>query len=79
MSKNYDRIATLLANHGAELDCLNWLGETPLHLAARNGNVGLCKSLLDLRAQQKALNKNQQTPLDIAIGKHDFKLMELFK
>jgi RNA polymerase primary sigma factor len=41
-------------------------GDTPLHLAARLGNLALCDLLVQSGADRSAYNNEQQTPADLA-------------
>lgn len=42
-------------------------GDTPLHLAARNGNLALCDHFVRLGSDPNALNHQRQTPADVAL------------
>lgn len=42
-----EKAGLFLASHGAQPDKFNNEGETPLHVAARNGMVALVKELLN--------------------------------
>lgn len=43
-------------------------GDTPLHLAARSGNLPLCDLFVRSGADPAALNFERQTPADLALG-----------
>ena len=59
-----------LASAGASVNEPNALGETSLHLAARQGVYGLVKTLLDLGADPNTADASGSTPLHWAIGKN---------
>ncbi|MHA7852530.1 sigma-70 family RNA polymerase sigma factor [Roseovarius sp.] len=48
-------------------------GDTPLHLAARMGNLAICDLFIRLGADPRMLNHDRQTPADLACsGGHGF-------
>jgi RNA polymerase primary sigma factor len=49
--------------HGADVK-----GDTPLHIAARLGNLALCDLFVRLGSDPRALNNERQTPADIALA-----------
>lgn len=62
-----NQLVNTLLDHGADINCTNYYGETPLHLAATYGNVQLVNTLLKRGANVNAINKDENTPLHIAI------------
>ena len=40
-----------------------------LHYAALNGNIDLCRQLLNAKAEPNEKNSNGHTPFDLALGK----------
>ena len=54
---------------GANIDCTDVYGNTPLHLAALMGFPDLTKELLQRGANVHVLNCDCQTPMEIAISK----------
>jgi len=46
-SSRHEKAGLFLASHGAQPDQFNNEGETPLHVASRNGMVALVKELLN--------------------------------
>lgn len=49
-----------------DMDAVNRSGNTPLHLAARWGYLGIVQVLLQFEAMVNVKNKRKQKPLDIA-------------
>ena len=60
-------IAENMISHGADVSARDRDGNTPLHVAARTGNVQMIEMLLAHNADLKALNKLKQTPLQHTI------------
>ena len=61
-----DRLADFAASA-----CLHFAdpkGDTPLHLAARTGNLALCDLFIRSGADPKTLNHERQTPADVALS-----------
>lgn len=50
----------------ARLHATDTKGDTPLHLAARTGNLAVCDLFIRAGANPNALNFDQQTPADVA-------------
>lgn len=61
-------IPLLLASAGLDINAVDAAGETALHIAARNGLVGVVATLLQAGANPNCLNKNGETPLHLAGG-----------
>lgn len=61
-------IPLLLASAGIDIEAADSAGETALHIAARNGLVGVIASLLQAGANPNHVNKNGETPLHLAGG-----------
>lgn len=67
-SFNWDAVKTMLRETPDLINvkpCGRW---TALHQAAFEGNADVCRTLLDLGADQAALNRGQQKPADVAKG-----------
>ncbi|KAG0425652.1 hypothetical protein HPB47_027205 [Ixodes persulcatus] len=62
-------VMKLVAEHGAILDALSLSKKTPLHLAAGEGRLEVCKILLDLKADTNALDDKGFTCAHIAAMK----------
>ena len=58
-------IARYLVQHGAQIDAADAKGNTPLHWAARAGNVNYARTLLELRADACVVNKQGQRPAEV--------------
>lgn len=63
--EEYEAIKALIAE-GAHINSKDDDGNTPLHIAARNGNVNNCRVLLRAGANRDIRNYHNETPLDIA-------------
>ncbi|KZV52338.1 protein cfxQ [Dorcoceras hygrometricum] len=67
----YEIVKYLLEWRGSEnvdLEATNVYGETPFHLAAKNGCVESARMLLDRGANVNARTNNQKTPLQLSVG-----------
>ncbi|MEQ9410299.1 MAG: ankyrin repeat domain-containing protein [Fuerstiella sp.] len=60
----YAEIVTLLLEAGADVNVVDHAGNTPLHLAVRNGYSQVVKALLHHRAETTIRNKSSQIPAD---------------
>ena len=72
---NKNKVCKLLISYGASVNALNEKLETPLHIATRNENIGLCQILIDSGGDtyyQKA--KKQKSLLDIPEEDRNFHL-----
>jgi len=69
ISSNFDGIAKLLIEAGAEVNIRQLGNLTPLHAAAENGNIEMLISLLENGAYVHIKNDNGQTPSDLAAAK----------
>lgn len=56
----------ILLEHNADKTILTKKGFTPLHLAAKYGNIALAKLLLEKGTPVDIQGKNQVTPLHVA-------------
>mgnify|MGYP000381749328 CR=1 FL=1 len=70
-------IAKMLIERGASIEILDHSGNTPLHLAAKIGNVPLLEVIMSRGANVHQLNEGRHAALDIAI-KHKHKDAEVF-
>ena len=66
-TKGRDQIASILIDHGADVEATNKKGETSLHVASLQGNQKMVALLLDAGADaNKARTNNGETPLHAA-------------
>ncbi|MBL4799542.1 MAG: ankyrin repeat domain-containing protein [Oleispira sp.] len=70
-------IAKILIERGASIEILDHSGNTPLHLAAKIGDVPLLEIIIASGANVHQLNEDRHAALDIAI-KHKHKDAEIF-
>jgi len=55
----------LVINHGCSVDSVSWVGNTPTHLAAYNGEVGVVQLLTDVFGTFPSIkNHKGNTPMD---------------
>ena len=62
------KIAELLVKHGANVNMKHKANKTALHLASEVGNLRMVRLLLKAGAKINALDSDQGTPLDWAVG-----------
>jgi len=70
-------IAKMLIERGASIEVLDHSGNTPIHLAAKIGDVPLLEIIIARGANVHQLNEGRHAALDIAI-KHKHKDAEIF-
>ncbi|NP_899192.1 transient receptor potential cation channel, subfamily N, member 1 [Danio rerio] len=71
-------VRLLVENHQASVDALSLRKQTPLHLAAMSGQLDVCSSLLNLRADITATDSRGQTPLHLAAESDHSEVVKLF-
>uniref|UniRef100_A0A7S1B8M9 Histone deacetylase domain-containing protein n=2 Tax=Corethron hystrix TaxID=216773 RepID=A0A7S1B8M9_9STRA len=64
--QSLDSIAKFLIDAGAHVDCANFYGRTPLHLAAASGNWSVARLLLSSGASPNLTDKKGETAATIA-------------
>uniref|UniRef100_A0A914XYY3 Palmitoyltransferase n=1 Tax=Panagrolaimus superbus TaxID=310955 RepID=A0A914XYY3_9BILA len=70
----------MLVSMGADINATDGIfGHTPLHFAVIHGNHSGISNLLKLGANPSILNKENETPLDIAQRKNDYLSMRLLE
>ena len=69
VAANYDIIAKMLIEAGANVNVVQISGDTPLHSAAQNGNIELIIVLLEAGANVNAITEDGQTAADKASKK----------
>lgn len=69
VSSNFDSIAKLLVEGGAEVNVVQAGNQTPLHAAAENGNIEMLILLLENGALVDVKNENGDRPSDLAAEK----------
>ena len=66
VENNHTKIVTLLLDHNADPNTHEQDGHMPLHIAARNGNLDIIRTLLFNGANLAARNGNGKLSIDIA-------------
>ena len=69
VAANYEMIAKMLIEAGANVNVVQMSGDTPLHSAAQNGNIDLLIVLLEAGANVNALTEDGKTAADKASEK----------
>lgn len=69
VAANYDMIAKMLIEAGADVNVVQMSGATPLHSAAHNGNIELLIVLLEAGADVNAITEDGKTAADKASEK----------
>ncbi|KAL2056148.1 hypothetical protein ABVK25_003791 [Lepraria finkii] len=75
---NHATIANLLIKNGADVHAKDGEDGTVLHQAARNGDYGLVKLLLDRGCDAGAVSKFGDTPFLEAVYSNNLKLVDFF-
>ncbi|XP_064482060.1 uncharacterized protein LOC135394918 [Ornithodoros turicata] len=77
--KGYSNLVRkLITEYGAIVDPLSLTKKTPLHLAAGEGRLEVCKILLDLKADTNALDDQGQIPMMLAIENDHSEVVKVF-
>ncbi|XP_048059090.1 transient receptor potential cation channel, subfamily N, member 1 isoform X2 [Megalobrama amblycephala] len=71
-------VRLLVETHQASVDALSLRKQTPLHLAAISGQLDVCSSLLNLKADITAVDIHGQTPLHLAAENDHSEVVKLF-
>ncbi|XP_052389010.1 serine/threonine-protein phosphatase 6 regulatory ankyrin repeat subunit B-like isoform X1 [Carassius gibelio] len=71
-------VRLLVETHQASVDALSLKKQTPLHLAAFSGQLDVCSSLLNLKADITATDIQNQTPLHLAVENDHSEVVKLF-
>jgi len=67
---NREKLADFAAS--SRLLAVDPKGDTPLHLAARTGNLAVCDLFVRSGSDPKSLNHDRQTPADVAFAEAAF-------
>ncbi len=71
--------ALLLLDRGADPNAEQPGGWTPLHQAAANGDLVLCKALLEHGAKRTQMSDDRTRPLDFAIENRHHEVVRLLQ
>ncbi|CAH2286050.1 serine threonine- phosphatase 6 regulatory ankyrin repeat subunit B-like [Pelobates cultripes] len=71
-------VKLLVETHLASIDAMTLTMRTPLHLAALNGQLDVCNSLLTMKADVDAADIEGQTPLHLAAENDHSEVVKLF-
>ncbi|XP_072007198.1 uncharacterized protein [Engystomops pustulosus] len=71
-------VKLLVETHLASIDIMSLTKRTPLHLAALNGQLDVCNSLLSMNADVYAADIHGQTPLHLAAENDHSEVVKLF-
>ncbi|OQV18440.1 Neurogenic locus Notch protein [Hypsibius exemplaris] len=74
---NHQAVKFLGYRQGSKVDVQDVSLETPLFLAAKEGNLLAAKELLEFRASMELANDTDQTPRDIAVEKRQTEMVRL--
>ncbi|KAM4687553.1 uncharacterized protein O3C94_006066 [Discoglossus pictus] len=75
----YNHLVKLLVDtHQASIDAMALNKRTPLHMAALNGQLDVCNSLLNMKADVNATDIQGQTPLHLAAENDHSEVVKLF-
>jgi ankyrin repeat protein len=72
-------VALLLLERGADVNATQPGGWTPLHQAAANGDLALCKVLLKQGAKRRQMSDDRTRPLDFAIENRHWEVVRLLQ
>lgn len=72
-------VAILLLDRGADPNAAQPGGWTALHQAAANGNLDLCRALLEHKAKRSPVADDRSRPLDFAIENRHHEIVRLLK
>jgi ankyrin repeat protein len=65
-STDWSRVLTLLYTRGADINCKNRVGQTPLYLCAATNDVAAARALLKLGASPNCQDQGGDSPLHVA-------------
>lgn len=75
-SQNPIKKISSLISRGAQIDCCDEFGKTPLHLAAQNGNVDIVETLIRFEADSNKADNSGLTPIMIATREGHLEVVE---
>lgn len=76
-AQNNVEVVTNQLNSGANPNCADMHGRSPLHLAASKGYIDIVKLLLEKGADPNIQDKLKNTPLHLAACSHNFQIISL--
>lgn len=79
VSSNYDEIAKMLVEAGAEVNVIQASGTAPIHQAAQNGNIEMLILLLENGARIDIRNEYGKLPSDLAAEKGFTEIARILK
>ena len=68
-----------LVRHGSNINLVDEMGDTPLHIAVESDNLSAIRVLLDLGADTSIKNRNGRTPRELAYLKNEKEVINLFE
>ncbi|XP_018122170.1 provisional ortholog of ankyrin repeat domain 52 L homeolog isoform X1 [Xenopus laevis] len=71
-------VKLLVGTHSASIDAMALTKRTPLHMAALNGQLDVCNSLLNMKADVNATDIEGQTPLHLAAENDHSEVVKVF-